>query len=188
MEEWRIRQLSGQPQDKTGKSAETAGCATFAELLDSVRRALKKKRRQARDARLQDVLLAIVILDRRSQRFLQFVAEQPEVLASIVHGSTSESSGLVVRGVVLGAVSFDRFPPSPVWTLVVSHPDTSFDTIGSDISTIRVPRSNHHGNDRAHGDKCDEQLENDHDVFYATVTRVSPISAVDQTARDAEDD
>jgi len=169
---WSIQQLLAQPPAASPEaSAMSPQQARFAVLTDRLRRAVKKKRRQVRDAGSRDVLLAIVLLDRNATTFMEFIASQPNVLAPFACGSTSAPSSLG-SALAIGAVRSDQFPPVPAWTLALPEGGTGQSHIGIEAPTIIIPRSKEILDDR--------MLEKQNDlesaqpaVYYATVKVIS---------------
>ena len=174
---WRIQQLAVPAPVMSPTNVLALQQTRFAVLVDRIRRAVKKKRRQARDAGLRGALLAIVVLDRNASTFLEFAGKRQDVLAPLLYGSTSDPCELW-RAVAVGAVPSDRFPPVPQWTLAVREGGGTQNRIEIDVPTMRIPsnefRTNHTFEEPAESESSKGA------VYYATVTHVFDGTASDQ--------
>jgi hypothetical protein len=159
VDDWEIRKIDG-PLSRSDEGE--SNLFTYVALRDRVIRSLKKKRRQARESFVDDVVFGIVIAHRYASTFWELIARRPSDLAALM-GSNVGASKTSVHGVALGVVHSDRFPPVPCWNMVV--PTLSTFQPSAALNTLRL--ESHEG---AHAvDDCLNAIE-ENAIYYASST------------------
>ena len=134
IEDWGIRQA-----DPTPRAVDygDAGTERLSLIVERGRLALKRKRRQAREAGHRQCVFALLIFDRDSSKFVERAAKEPRLLAAPLWGSAG--LGSVTRAVAIGSVALDHFPPVPVWTIAVRDGDAATKRLFNGAPQILVP-------------------------------------------------
>jgi hypothetical protein len=133
--DWSIRQAEPGPlQRQAGDSVWMVEART---LVEKVRGAMQEKRRQARGAGAQDLVVSMVVQDRYASTLVDLLKANPLLLREAIKGSGRGASELVVHGLVLGIVAGDRFPFVPEWVAFATTDQPLLRQLQADY--IRLP-------------------------------------------------
>jgi hypothetical protein len=116
---WRIEQIE-QDLGPIGQVGDASRLAAVGGLLSRVRSTVGKKRRQARDAGVSDLVISMVLFDRHAEDVVRLLSDDLRLTRDLLVGSAGDKGQLTVHAGAIGAVPLDRWPPEPEWTLFLN--------------------------------------------------------------------
>lgn len=121
--DWTIQQADQGPLQR--QEGDSIWMAEAHRLAEKVKGAMREKRRQARRAGAQELVVSMVVQDRHARTLVDLLKASPFLLREAIKGSGRGASELVVHGLILGIVAGDRFPFVPEWVVFATTTDES---------------------------------------------------------------
>lgn len=137
VDDWSIQQVDQLPPRP--QEGDPTWVADALGLIEKVRKAMQAKRRQARGAGAQELVVSLVVQDRHARTLAGYLKENPSVVRDVIKSSGQVAKELIVHGLVLGIVPGDRFPPVPEWVVFASTDELMLQELELEADYVRLP-------------------------------------------------
>jgi hypothetical protein len=132
---WGIRQADQIPPHP--QEGDPTWVADSLGLIEKVRKDMRDKRKQARGAGVQELVVSIVVQDRHARTLSEYLKENPSVVRDVIKSSGQVAKELIVHGLVLGMVAGDRYPLVPEWVVFATTDEPLLRRLQADY--VRLP-------------------------------------------------